>query len=271
MTAAKPSTRMTPKGHDYYLDGEKVPMSVTGITGAGLPKPQLVDWASRESADVVLNRWDELVQMAPSERYEAVRGARFQTLGEAKERGTEVHTQIVRYLAGEPVVPPAGLEGHIDAAIKFVEEWRLAELLVEVPVFSREFNYAGRLDLLGRLIDGASWLLDFKTHAKGPFVESALQLAAYRYAEFYVVPGELDEHGRVIEHPMPAIDRAGIVHVRADGYDLYPYDAGPEAFVLFGAAQQIAEFTKSPREQWIGAALRPPAVPMVEPEDEAAA
>jgi hypothetical protein len=269
MTKKQPGTRMTPKGHDYYLDGAKVPFSVTGVTGGGIPKPQLVDWAARESADVVLNRWDELAAMTPSERYEAVRSARFQTLGEAKERGTEVHAQIVRWLRGEEIVPPAGLEGHIDAAIAFCEEWRLRELLVEVPVFSREFSYAGRLDLLGELVDGDAWLLDFKTHLRGPFIESALQLAAYRYAEFYVVPGELDEAGQAVEHYMPRIDRAGIVHLRADGYDLYPYDAGPEAFIVFGAAQTVAEFCGSPREKWIGSPLRPPR-PELAPVDTAA-
>jgi hypothetical protein len=259
-TKPQPATRIRNhgRGHSYLLDGEKVP-GVTSVLDA-IAKPGLIKWAAETTYGYAIDHWAELSELPVSERIKRLERARFERLGEAAERGREVHAQVVRFLAGEEIVPPAGLEGHVDAAIRFVEEWHLEELLVEAPVFSREFGYAGRLDLLARLADGAAWLLDFKTHAKGPFTESALQLAGYRYADFYVVPGELDDDGQAVEHPMPHVDRAGIVHVRADGYDLYPYDAGDEAFRIFGAAQEIAAFLDSPRDRWIGDALRPPAL-----------
>jgi hypothetical protein len=102
------------------------------------------------------------------------------------------------------------------------------------------------------------WLLDFKTSRSGVFSDMALQLAAYRYAEFYVLEGELDESGAAVEHPMPPVERAGIVWLRADGYDLYPLEAGPEAFAAFGAVQAVADFATSGKDPWVGDALRPP-------------
>lgn len=258
MAARKPDTRIINRGrgHSYLLDGEKVP-GVTTIIGDAIPKPGLIKWAAEQTWKYAIDHWDELAAVPLSERITRLENARFEHLGEASERGTEVHKQIVRYLAGEPVIPPDGLEGHIDAAIKFVEEWQLQELLVEVPVFSREFGYAGRFDALARLSDGLLWLLDWKTHEKGPFMDSVLQLAGYRYADFYVLDGELDEDGRAVEHPMPKVDRTGIVHVKADEAVLYPFEAGSEAFEILGAAQRVAAFVNSPRDSWIGDALRP--------------
>jgi hypothetical protein len=259
MTARKPDTRIVNhgRGHSYQLDGEKVD-GVTRALDGGYPKKALIGWAADESGKYVLNHWDELVAMEPAARYATVRDARFIVQREASERGQEVHTQVVRYLHRQPVVPPEGLEGHVDHAIRFVEEWGVREVAVEAPCFSRAFRYGGRLDLLAELADGRLWLLDFKTNLKGIFLETILQLAAYRYAEFYVLEGELDEAGQAVEHPMPPVDATGVVWVRADGYDLVPVDSGPEAFVVFGAVQEVAGFATSQRDDWIGDALRPP-------------
>jgi hypothetical protein len=267
MTKAKPSTRIVNRGrgHSYLLDGEKAP-GVTTVLDKGVPKPALIDWAARQAADYAINHWDELTGLQLSERHEAIRGARWTTLKAAGERGREVHTLGHRYLAGEDVTPPEELAGFLDAYVRFVDEWRLEEQAIEVAVFhradpdaGRPFAYGGRFDLLGRLADQALWLLDFKTSLRGVFMEYALQLAAYRYADFYVLDGEVDEDGAAIEHPMPRIDRAGVVHLRADGsYDLVPLEAGYDALEVFTAAQQVAAFATSDRDEWIGDALRPP-------------
>ena len=204
--------------------------------------------------------------MAPSERLEAIRGARWATLQQAGERGREVHALVHRYVIGESVTPPDDLVGHFDAGCRFVDEWRLQELAIEVAVFhrgapeeGRPHPYGGRFDLLGRLADGALWLLDFKTSLRGVFMEYALQLAGYRYADFYVLEDDVDEQGAAREHPMPAVDRTGVVHLRADGsYELVPLQADYAAIEVFTAAQQVAAFATSDRDEWIGDALRPP-------------
>jgi len=273
MTAKKPDTRIVRRGrgHSYLLDGAKTP-GVTTILDKGVPKPALIDWAARMAADYAINHWDELAGMLLSERHEAIRSARWTTLREAGERGREVHELGHRYLAGEPVTPPEALAGHVDAYIRFIEEWQVHELAIEVAVFhrpspeeGRPLAYGGRFDLLARLQadsppdNGRLWLLDFKTSLRGVFMEAALQLAAYRYADFYVLEGDVDEHGAATEHPMPPVDQAGVVHLRADGsYDLVPLEADAAALEVFTAAQQVASFAGSDRDDWIGDALRPP-------------
>ena len=89
----------------------------------------------------------------------------------------------------------------------------------------------GTLDLVADLADGQRWLLDWKTTASGIWPESALQLAAYRNADFYI-----DDNGD--EQPMPPVDQAGCVWLSADGYDLIPVDAGPDTFRSFRYASR---------------------------------
>jgi hypothetical protein len=267
MTVRRPDTRIVVRGrgHSYLLDGLKV-VGVTTILDKGVPKPALIDWAATQSAKYAVDHWDELLELAPSERLEAIRGARWSTLRQAGERGREVHALGHRYLAGEPVTPPDDLAGLVDAYIRFVDEWLDEELAVEVAVFhrpddeaGRPFPYGGRFDLLARLADSLLWLLDFKTSLRGVFMETALQLAAYRYADFYVLDGQVDEQGAAVEHPMPPVDRCGVVHLRADGsYELVPAEADERALEVFTAAQQVAAFAASDRDEWIGDALRPP-------------
>src|SRR4029077_11716228 len=124
------------------------------------------------------------------------------------------------------------------------DDWGVQELLVEVSVGragTRREAYAGTLDLVAMLSrsDGdeeiETWILDIKT-GKGVYPEHALQLAAYRYAEFYVDPDGDPQ-------PLPQIDRAGVVHLHDHGYDLYPVEAGPAELRTFQYAQQVALFT----------------------------
>jgi hypothetical protein len=257
-----PPTRFT-KSNVYHLDGDRVP-GPSKVLGEGFPKPALINWAANATALYAANNWDELAALPPGDRQKRLENARFEQTKEATERGREVHDQIVRYLAHEPVVPPEGLELHVDAAIKFIEEWQMAEVAVEAACFSREYGYGGRFDLVARLADGLLWLLDWKTSSRGLYLENVLQLAAYRYADFYVQAGDLDDRGWYLEHPMPVVDRVGVVWVRADGCELYPVAAGPEAFAVFGAVQAVAEFRqygeRGASDAWIGEALRPPPI-----------
>lgn len=253
MSATVPETRRVDRGrnHSYLLDGGKAD-GVTTVLGEGFPKPALVGWAGNTTAEYAVDHWDELAEMLPSARLAVLKAARFKSRDEAALRGQDVHKQLQDLaLLGEVDVPEP-IEGFVDAYLEFVRDWQPQELLAEAVVGNRPFGYMGTLDVVARLVDGLVWLLDFKT-GKGVYAESALQLAAYRRAEFY-----LDADWR--EQPMPRVDACGVVHVRADGYDLYPVEAGDEAFRLFLQAQSIARFRAEAESTVIGESLRPPGV-----------
>ena len=253
MTAATvPPTRRVDRGrgHTYLLDGEKAP-GVTTIVREGIPKPAFINKAAETTAGYAIDHWDELTELPVSMRMKALMGARWEALRKASTRGTDVHKLAHRLAAGEEVDVPEPLEGFVDAYLRFTEEWQPVELLVEVVVLNRRHRYMGTLDLIAGLADGKRWLLDWKTTASGVWPESALQLAGYRYAESYI-----DGSGE--EQPMLEVDAAGVVWLRADGYDLVPVETGPDVFRKFLYAQQVAAFTGLPREALIGEALQPP-------------
>jgi hypothetical protein len=228
-------------GHSYFLDGAKVD-GVTSVVGGGVPKPGLIDWASKTAAEYALDHWDELDALPPSERLEAIKRSPKSERDTLARRGTQVHRLAQALVAGEAVSVPEELKGHVEAYVLFLDTWEPAERLVEVTVGNRQRRYMGTLDLVAGLIDGQEWLLDIKT-SKGVYPEAALQLNAYANAEFY-----LSAEG--VELELPPIDAAGVVHVRADGFDLVPVDLSEETFRFFLYARHMAKFAQLARDDW---------------------
>ena len=222
------------RGHSYLLDGEKC-RGVTTILGNGLPKPALIDWAGRTVAETAVQQRDKWDDMAEGAAIEFLKAAPRSDRDKAANRGTQVHTLAEGLTRGAEVEVPEELVGHVDSYIEFLEDWAPADPMIELVVGNRQWKYMGRLDLIATL-GGERWLLDIKTNRSGPFAETALQLAAYRNAEFYLdsASGE--------ELPMPAVDRCGVVWVRTDGYDLFPYKAGPDEFRSFLYVAEVARF-----------------------------
>src|SRR5262249_39320938 len=143
--------------------------------------------AARECGNYVVNYWDELEDMQPAQRGDAVRQSYAKLWYGHAIRGTAIHEYAQQLLAGQEIQVPEDHDGHVNSYLQFVEEWQPRELLVETPIFSREFQYAGTVDLVADLADNRRWLLDMKTSKSEPYPEVALQLAAYRYADFALI------------------------------------------------------------------------------------
>lgn len=239
------------KGHSYLLDGEKVP-GVTTIIGDGLPKPALINWSANTTAEYAVDRWDELAELSVSERLNRLKKCRFEDRDAAARRGTEVHNLAERLGRGERVDVPDELAGHVESCVAFLNDWDPEILIAERPVFSRRHKYGGTLDLIANLADGQRWLLDYKTNRSGPFGEVALQMAAYRAADFY-----LDDEQNEVD--MPDVDQCGVIWLRSDGYDLVPFDAGPRQHRAFLYVAQVAAL-KDTMGDWKYDALQAPIV-----------
>lgn len=221
-------------GHRYRLDGRPVP-NVTTIIGGGLPKPALIDWSARVTAEYVADHVDEMPALAAGGRDPMVAflsKLHTEARNVAGIRGTDVHGYAERLQAGEPVDVPHALAGYVDGYARFLDDFEPDVILSERPVASREHWYAGRPDLFARMRDGLTWALDNKT-SRAVYGDVSLQVAAYARAEFYVDGPTFDEH------TLPHVDRIGVLHVTPDGTDLY--DLGPigPAFAEFRACQTI--------------------------------
>lgn len=238
-------------GHVYKLDGEHV-TGVTTLIKKGFPAPGLIGWTGKVVAEFVADS-DEadlaaLRALGRDPMIAALRAVPFQNRSDAAVRGTRVHSFVEQLSRGEELyygdgpddVPPE-LESHVESALAFLDDWQPAPVLTEAVVGNRWVPYAGTLDSVADIPGLGRTLLDYKTGDSGIWAETALQLAAYRYADFFV---GLDG----VELPMQeiGIETTCAVWLRADGYDVIPIETGPSrdesmAFQCFRAAAYIAQ------------------------------
>jgi hypothetical protein len=242
------------KGHAYKdADGRRVP-GVTTILSDGLPKKALINWAGNATAEYAVDNWDLLAELKPSERLKKMQGGRYESRDAAANRGTAVHALAEKLIKGEEVEVPDALAGHVESYVRFLDEWAPEPVLVEAVVMSHKHGYAGTLDLIADIPGRGRVLMDIKTSRSGIFGETALQLCAYRYADVY-----LDETGdEPVEKDMLEVDEVIAIHVRADGYDLYPLTAGPAQLREFLYAREVARFSEEHSRGYVGEALIPP-------------
>lgn len=202
-----------PKSHRYKLDGTWVP-GVTTILGKGIAKPFLVDWAAREVAKFAAGHLDVLNALDDEDaRYDLLKSAHNRHRDKSAARGTDVHAIAEQVLHGNEVDVPEHLVGYVDGYVRFLDAWQPTPIITERPCASRANWYAGTADAFVTLPSGERLLMDWKT-GKSVYGETALQLAAYRHAEFYV--DENDE-----EQPVPEVDGLAVVHVTPTGTDVF--------------------------------------------------
>lgn len=238
------------KGHWYRVDGRKAD-GVTTLIKNGRPNHALIGWAARETAEYVADNPEIVAALADTGRpplVAALSKIHTAVLHKAAARGTALHAVAERLARDEEVEYDDDLAGHVEAYVMFLDQWQVRPVLVEAVVASRRWGYAGTTDLVADVVTpgdidlaAAPWLdepipagtplraiFDPKTSRSGVWPDAAYQLAAYRFADVYV-----DADGA--EQPMAdlGIQFAAVVHVRADGHDVVPMDAGPDTFQTF--------------------------------------
>lgn len=234
------------RGHSYFIDGEQV-QGVTTIIGNGVPKPALPSWAAREAAEYAVDNWDELSAMGLIQRHNAIKGAPWRKSGAAAVRGTRVHGYAEKLVHGEPVKIPDALRGWAESAAKWMDDYDVEPVLVEVSFFSRKYRFAGTPDVGHKAKGGLMVLSDYKTSASGIWGETALQLEANARCDFY-----LGNDG-VTEIAVPHFDELWAIHLREDGYERKPVVASRDyLWRRFRAAQMIAEFCSHDRSELFG-------------------
>jgi hypothetical protein len=239
------------RGHGYKLDGRKVE-GVTTLIGKGIPKPALPYWSARTVAEYVADADEATLEalrtLGRDGMIKALKDIPWGQRDSAAVRGTQVHALADQLAAGMAVHVPDALAGHVDACLSFLNDTRVAPVVSEAPCASREHRYAGTFDMIGDFPDGRRAIFDYKTSASGVWPETALQLAAYRWSDFYV-----DSDGAERSMAALGITCAYAVWLRSDGYDLIPVETGPDVFDMFRAVTYVARRIEDMR-QWIGEA-----------------
>jgi hypothetical protein len=238
------------RNHAYYLDDVKLP-GVTTILGDGLAKPALVNWAARTVAGYAVDNWDDLSGRKLGERLKILEGAHYADRDAAGKRGTEVHRLGEKLIKGEKVTVPDELAGHVESYVKFLDDFDVDPVLIEAPVVSYKWKYAGTMDLGARLRGLGLLGLDIKTARSGVFPDNALQLAGYMFCDQYldVAAGEMRD--------MPKWDGAAVVHVRADGYSLVPVTVDQDVYNYFLYVKAMWKWANERSKTIVGEAVTP--------------
>ncbi len=240
-------------GHSYTINGEKA-IGVTTALKEGIPKPALVNWAAKTVArrvvDMDNDEWAALMSKGPQAAYWDLARSHETERGKAAIRGTAVHKIAEQLITGVDVAVPEHLAGYVEATVKFMDQWQPRMVLSEVIVGDYGYGYAGTFDLVADLPDGRRVLFDYKTSASGIWPETALQLAAYRWASHFVNNG--------VELPMSElkITDTMAVHLRSDGYSVVPVRTDLAVFSTFVYALQVARASRE-WKPWVGEPLRP--------------
>lgn len=271
----------TRQGNGYYADhvsGDRL-RSVTTILSGGVPKPGLVHWAGNTCTDSAIEHLPALVAASRypdrlAELRNWITRAHTRKKDERAEVGSAVHAIIEARLLG--TTPPASvkvgdeewaLDGpelapYIEQFHRFETEWEPTWLASEMVVANPDDGYAGTLDYIiggygpikhalnaqGYDLGGLDVMGDTKTggewnrqtaagHVHGVYPEAGLQMSAYRRATTcWLRSGE--------RAPMPATAEVGVVlHLRPEGYRLYPVRCGDLEYRYFRHAQMVDEWS----------------------------
>lgn len=219
----------------YDWKGERF-WSVTTILSGGVPKPALLPWGIKMVAEGAVEAVESgaLVPMVAQDADAAVKflkGLPYAKRDRAANLGTEIHEAIEILAQGLPWPDwPLPIRPHMERFREFVDAFQPEWIASEASVYNRTQAYAGTLDAVVR-IGGRTLLLDVKT-GKDVYPEVALQLAAYRHAEFIGLPDGDEEQ-------MPEVDGCVALHLTGDAFRLIQVETGPEVFNAFLYAREV--------------------------------
>lgn len=281
-------------------DGDLRLWSVTTIIGA-LDKPALLYWAAEQAAlaavRIASTLPDRIVQEGEAEVVKWLRDARFRrpkgilsnaSLGTVAHQCCEEYAltgtrpdrgriaEILRIEGGArfdgvdaetPVV-----EKMLDQFDGWLQRFQPAFQATEVVVYHPTYGYAGCSDAF-LTIDGVRLIVDYKTSREGfdkegrpktPYAEAALQLAAYRYAEFAAVwrPRRIEkfrrryyllsdaERERAV--PVPEVDGGAVIHLTPDHCEIFPVRCDQRVHEAFLYVQEASRWLNTTSKDVVG-------------------
>lgn len=241
--AAAKGLKFYPASHRYKLDGAWVP-GVTTILNV-LNKPALPKWAASSVAEYVADHREAIEHLYAAGRgpmVAALKETPWQKRDDAASRGTTFHDFAEQILLGHEVEVPDEQVGLVESALAFMDDYKIEPIAIEQAVASREHKYAGKFDLIADSTLGRA-IFDWKS-GKRIYASTAFQLAAYARAEF-MTDGDGGE-----ELPIPAVEASYGVHIRADGYDVYPLHFGRAAHEEFLTIRRAFDINKAAEGDW---------------------
>lgn len=270
MTAPKQATTRA-GGQRFYSWRNESYWSVTTIIGGGVPKPALLPWGIKSTAEGVVKQRGVLAAMlAACETPDACANGEFcgpcdQTIRWAKslpyairdraaDLGTQVHEWIEAHRLDKPMpTVPLPIRPYLRSFEQFLADFEPDYHMVEASVYNRTEHYAGTLDAIVRLRlplneHAGQYVLDAKS-GKNVYPEVGLQLAAYRFAEFIGAPDGS-------EQLMPPTDGGLALHLSPVTYRLIEVRCDEDVFRAFLYAREVFRFVSETGKTVLGQEYR---------------
>lgn len=264
-------------------DGDTTFWSVTTIIGA-LEKPALVYWSAEQTALAAVHEkdsWEGLAKRSPDDAVEWLKSARFRRAPGARsaaELGTAVHAACEEYaLTGIKPEVDTEVTPFLEQFDQWCDRFQPAYQAVESTVYNKTYGYAGTCDAF-LTVGGVHCIVDYKTSSKsfdkqgkptGPYPEVALQLAAYRHAEFVAAwrPRRYEQFRRryyllspaeeALAIETPEVDTGLVIHISPQHCVAYPVECGPDVFDAFLYVQESFRWVNEQSKTVIGRPLEP--------------
>lgn len=162
----------------------------------------------------------------------------------AMDLGVRIHKLIEQGAQSEDWTPDA--QPYMARYMDFLLKRNPHLEYIEFMVYSETGRYGGTGDAIW-MMGGQRWLIDYKTSDKPigmgvtqfPYPDVALQLAALARADFIGYPGDARRH------PIPEIDKYGVVAITPTECRLIEYDVTPWDYEAFMHLRGIHEWVKT--------------------------
>lgn len=188
----KKELKFDPVKHKYWIDGERVELSSTRVTGIIDKSAPLMGWAIKMMAQYLVNLLNNNIQIGENEVYQAKREYR-KAQKKAADIGSAIHQWIEDWIKGEnPEMPDdENIVNGITAFLKWKRNNNIEFIESEEQVYSEKYNYIGTFDAIAK-IDGKLAIIDFKS-SSGIYNEMRYQLASYWHAWEEMTDDKFDE------------------------------------------------------------------------------
>lgn len=225
----------------YRWQGRELPSVTTIRRLAGVPH-RLHQWALNQVIDRAVSRVWTLVKMLTRKRRPRERvleknrveeASKWLRVAATEERdasaalGTAVHDAAA--LGLDPATVPDEIRPRLLQFRAWLASARPDILGTEFQCFNLTVGYAGTADLLVRFANGEVWLVDLKT-GKGVFSEHALQLIAYRQAEFVGTDDVVDDRLTELLHQVSGM---AVLHLADDHWEFRSMRVDDETWRAF--------------------------------------
>lgn len=240
-------------GSRFYVEpesGVKAP-GVTSIISM-LPKPFLVYWAAKMTAQSAVDNIDAVAALAktdPDAAVDMLKGAHTRYTKSRSNLGSAAHDMFERMMRGENVRRVGmDLEPYRRHFAEFLDEVQPELVSAEDVMWSDTHNYAGSSDAILRVQDEQVGpvlvMADWKT-SKDTYPDVALQLSAYAHADRII---DADGESR----PMPEIQAGAVLHVTAERWAFKPVKIDGGVFDFFLALRRVFDWDREVSKTVIG-------------------